>query len=529
MDLIKHYLRWGKQTQSFLLLELGLLSARLHSIEPRQYPVRIQQINEVPVQPGDFNSQLNAINQLASGDFPIREIVVVANSPSIHHQLVSLPPMKPADREIVLRRELKHFETPLEEQEMFSSHSFGRFQQEDQLVEHNLCAQVPKGFVESILEVLKNKGLQPVGFTTHTQMVCLLLRGHTSSLQENAALVEINSLEGGITLFRQGVWAMERRFLVSRPAVESGEEAGAEPEGMDSEKLLLEIGRSLQYFKQQFRTENIDQIFLYGSTTQIDTVRTLLSGAFNVPVNLLTVDPKKLSFIKPGRLSEESAALLFDIPGIASLHRRYNRYIDFLPRETKEERSQAGRIYLLAAAALVLYGILGFIWHQVRQEAVLINQQLHSAQSLEQGESQSKERYRQLLEQRAAALGFQRSTDWLQDKHHTLSILVRDLANLVPAPMTLSAFEAQEDQGAWQIILRAQIATPNGSHSQQLLQEFQSRLSQYPTLRSLHLADIEIIDSEEASDQSGSITRNLLSFSLNGQIAYSDARLETGI
>ena len=529
MELLKKHLPWGKTAQPFLLLELGLLSTKLHAIEPRQYPIRVQQINEVPIQPGDFNSQLTAINQLLSADFPCREIALVVNSPSIHHQLATLPPMKTADREIVLRRELKHFETPLEEQEIFSSHSFGRYQEEDHLVEHILCAQIPKGLVESILEVLQNKGLQPMGFTSHTQMVCHLLRGHTSSLQENTALVEINSMEGGITLFRQGVWAMERRFLVNRPTVEFGDAIDVEPEEMDREKLLLEIGRSLQYFKQQFRTENIDQIFLYGSTTQIETVRTLLSGAFNVSVNLLTVDPKRVNFIKEGGSPQDTSPLLFNIPCIASLHRRYERYIDFLPRETKEEQSQSTRLYVLAAAALLLYGILGFIWHLVQQEARLVNRQLQSARILERGESQSEEQYQQLLERRAIALGFKRSTAWIHGKHRALSLLVGDLAKLVPTQMTLTTFEVHESPEAWQVNLRAQIASPNGSYSQQLLHEFQSRLNRFPSLRNLQLADVEIIDSQDATDQPGATQKNHLSFSLSGTVGYDCARFEEGI
>ncbi len=524
--MIKAMREFRKKTTPFLLLEIGLLSARLHCIEPNLKPIRIRQLGETPLEPGDFNSMLTALNRLLAPDLPCREIAIVIVSPSIHHQLVTLPPMKGSQREVVLRRELKRFETPLEEQEQLSFYSFGRWQEEDRLIEPILCAQIPKGLVQSILKTLRAKELHPIGFTSHAQMVCHLMREKLFSPGENTALVEVNSLEGCISLFRRGIWGMERRFLVGRSAVDSAEAMSDQASGeMDEEKLLLEIGRTLQYFKQQYRNENISQIFLYGSTPRVEAVKALLSSAFSIPISLVVAAPDRFDIQAGPAEKRDGGPVLFNIPAVASLHSRFEKYIDFLPKETRAQPTQIKRSYLLAAAVIFFYGILGLIWFLVRQEADQLDRHAAAALPANAGLSRPETHFQKLLEMRSQALGFLRASQWLDQKHHALGQLVRSLADMAPRELTITSFEAQEKSGGWQVNLRAEIAAPNGSLSQQLLQSFQSRLRQLSSLQPFQFSDIEIIDLETGEPGISSNRKNHLTFSLRGLLSYATPRV----
>jgi hypothetical protein len=357
-------------------------------------------------------------------------------------------------------------------------------------------------------------------------MVCMLLREIEGEPNQNVALVEIGQQEGGITLFRRGIWSMERRFLTSSPlSLLASETEAAEPVPMDQEKLLLEIGRTLQYFKQQFRNENIGQIILYGSAVHTEAMCTLLASSFNVPVEPLAIGAREFDLSPIPEETHSGLLSLYNMACIAALHHRFEKYIDFMPPESREVHGESTRRYLVAALALLLYAILGGVWMLVAHEAARLSSPSMALPRPAATASIPIDRAEQLLTERTFVLSAIKAEEWLKGKHRVLAQLVRELAETIPAQMTVTGLQVEEKPNAWQVTLKCEISSPNGSRSQELFSGFQARAKNTASLKHLAFGEIEIVDQDAGNTSSNLAHKNQLTFNLNGLIQYPDTDL----
>src|SRR2546427_6127014 len=202
--MMNHWFRSSshRRRKPFLLLDVRPLSLRLYWVQAQRDPIQLRLLSEVAVVPKDMNSTLTAMSEIVSGELPCREIAVVMNSPLIHHQTVSIPPMRVDERKRVLQQEIKRAGSSLQDQDIFSFWSFGKQIDAGRVMERVLCAQMPRHLANEIVEVLEQKNLQPIGLTSHSQMVCHLLQESNVVDIPNLALVEVNEWDGMITLFR---------------------------------------------------------------------------------------------------------------------------------------------------------------------------------------------------------------------------------------------------------------------------------------------------------------------------------------
>ena len=109
-----------RRRRPFLLLDVRPLNLHLYSVEAHDDPLRLRLLAELAIVPRDMNSTLTAIREVLSGNLPFREIAVVMNSPLIHHQTVSIPPMRGEERRKTVLREMSRMGSPSKEQAVFS-------------------------------------------------------------------------------------------------------------------------------------------------------------------------------------------------------------------------------------------------------------------------------------------------------------------------------------------------------------------------------------------------------------------------
>jgi len=510
-----------RRSKPFLLLDVRPLSLCLYWVQAQRDPIQLGLLAEVAVVPKDMNSTLTAISGIVSGNLPCREIAVVMNSPLIHHQTVSIPPMRAEERKRVLQQEMKHAGSSLQDQDTLSFWSFGKQIDAGRVMEKVLCAQMPRHLANEIVEVLEQKNLQPIGLTSHSQMVCHLLREANITDIANVALVEVNEWDGMITLFRSGVWSMERRFLTGNPAGRSKATMGVQPE-VDLGQVLLEMGRAFQYFKQQFRNENIGRILVYGSSQNSDAVCKALETSFDVPVGLFIDDKGRFDVKSPkGGNTQPGKLLLYSIPCSAALYARFQEYIDFLPERLRERSRVAGARMAVAALLLVLYGWLGTMWWTVSREAGRINP--HLMQETSPANSNSAAQEQQLIQARSLAIAALQSERWLRNRHEAVGALVRELAQSAPPEMKITSMQLLEKPQGWEVNLQGEVRSRDGSRSQELLVDFRSRCRGKIHLSKLGLSEVSILDSslDAVADSSvKSSDQNLLTFRMTGLVPY---------
>jgi hypothetical protein len=414
------------------------------------------------------------------------------------------------EREKIVRLEMKRFGSPGETSGVVSFWPAGKIKEDGLIKEYVVGATIPRILAEALISATQEQKFNLIGFTSHPQIAAHLLKECRITDASNVALVEVNESEGIITLFHSNIWNMERQFLLGNNAIPGAEKSAA----LDVDKLKLEVGRALQYFKQQVRNENISRIFLYGATTQADPIKSLLESSFQIPVSLMTVDEKKFAI--------RDNAQLLSIPHAVALHSNFEKYIDFLPSGWRRKRQlKIGKI-TMAAAAATLYVMLAGVSYLFRQEANQIDKREKASVQMLRIFNEPAQTMQNLQNDRIFALASEQNTDWVRRRHRILAGFARKLAVAMPTEMRIASMEATEKENTWQVTIEAEICSPNGSRSQDLFLRFQDRMRTQSGLNNLNWSEIQLADSLPADfeeDNSGNKPRNTLTFSMHGAIA----------
>lgn len=520
------HFRQQRHSKPFLLLEIGTLHLRLHSIDTGRKPIGVATLREELLTPGESLALLEKIRSILDTDSEVRDLAIVMNSPAIRHQIIGLPHLSAAERQRILLREMKHIPAPGETQGIVSHWSAGRLKEQSATKEYLLCAEINRSIADSLIAVAQEKHFDLIGFTSHAQMVSHLLRECRVDSKLNVALLEASDREGSITLFHSGIWNMDRHFLIGGANTPFDSQI---PEGLDEEKVKLEVGRALQYFKQQVRSENINHIFLFGSTARALEIQKLLESSFRIPVTPLVLEGNNFAMKDP---ADNAGGILplFGIAHAAALNANFGKYISFLPAEWHVEKHARARSLTLAAVAVVFYTLLG-------GAVAVLHRETEKIKSREQADTQSpmfqgiaEQGAQQLQASRSFALATEQSDAWLRSKHRIVGELARELAAVAPLQMRVTMLDVADKGDAWQVKLQAEIRSPNGSRSRQLFLEFQDQMRQLACLRHLVWGEARLSDSEsmqpEDLDDPGWGSQNLLTFSMQGMVSFSPSPAE---
>jgi hypothetical protein len=510
-----------RHSKPFLLLEIGMLQLRLHAVDAGRSPISITTLHEEILTPGDMHLLVETVKTVLDPESTIRDLAIVLNSPGIRHQVISIPVLGGAERQKVLQHEMKHSSAAGETPGVVSYWSAGKIKEQNSTKEFVLCAEMNRSIADNLIAAVQEKKFNLIGFTSYAQMVSRLLRQCRIDGAGNVALLEADHHEGSITLFHSNIWNMERHFLIggSNIAFDSKEFPA-----LDAEKVKLEVGRALQYFKQQVRNENINHIFLFGATNRAAAIKKILEASFRIPISLLTLEAKTFELKDPAG-NQQDTAPLFGIAHAAALHAHFDKYISFLPREWRGEKHVKVRRGTLIAAAVVYYAFLGGLSYVLKHETAEI------AAREENGSAESPlllgriaQPAQQLQISRSFALATQQSDEWLRARHSVMAELARELAGSAPLQMRITMLEVTEKGDAWQVKLQAEIRSPNGSRSQQLFLGFQEQMKHLACLRHLTWGEVRLADTESAKnadpDSPEPRARNLLTFTMQGMLGY---------
>jgi hypothetical protein len=502
-----------KHSRVFLLLEIQVLSVRLHRIDTTREPAGITLLAERSLPPGDVAVLVEKIRDILPADSDVRDMAIVMNSPAIRHQAVSIPPMSLAERQKVLMRETKQPFGSTHAPGAISFWSAGKTKHEDVTREHVLCAELPRTTADDLIAAVRERNFNLIGFTSHAQMVSHLLKECSPDSKANVALLEVNEHEGSVTLFHSNIWNMDRQFLIGTGNVSELEDTTE----LDAEKLRLEVGRALQYFKQQVRNENIGKIYLYGAPRRLEAIRSFLESSFRIPVT-----PMVLAGTKPGNGEAQESTALFDIPHAAALYDQFENYIDFLPAEWRQATQIKARQVVLAGSAVALYALLAGVFYLYQRESVEIDRIQSSHAETRQLPPEVLDKMHLIQASRSFALATEQSARWSLGRHRVVATLIRELASAVPPEMKISALEVTEKGNSWQVNFQAQIHTSNGSNSQRVFLKFQEQMRRLAFLKRLSWKEVQLSDAEPADDtDSDFVEQNMLTFTMAGIVPVS--------
>jgi len=509
-----------RYSKPFLLLEIGMLHLRLHSINAGRQPISIATLREDRITPGDITLLIETVRNVLDTDSAVRDLAIVMNSPAIRHQIFGIPHLSAAERQKVLHHEMKQTSPSGDTPGRMSHWSAGRIKEPAASKEYALCAEINPSVADGLIAAAQEKKFRLIGFTSYAQMASHLLRECPMGDNLNVALLEADDREGSITLFHSNIWNMDRHFLIGGSGIQADSPAFT---GIDAEKVKLEVGRALQYFKQQVRNENISHIFLFGATSHALGIQKLLEASFRIPVTLLALEGKKFA-AKDSVGGQDGNLPLYGIAHAAALHAHFDKYISFLPPEWRGEKHVKGRQLALIASAVAYYAFLGGMGCMLNREATKVTaRERASTQSLLLHPNAAQQT-QQTRASRSFALATEQSEEWLRDRHRVVAELARELAGAAPPQMRIAMMEVTEKGDAWQVKLQAEIRSPNGSLSQQLFLDFQDQMKRLMCLEHLTWGEVRLGDSETAQpadlNDPAPKAQNLLTFTMQGMLSY---------
>jgi type IV pilus assembly protein PilM len=336
------------------------------------------------------------------------------SDPSIHIRRISLPSMPKSELREAVRWEMKnHLPFPIESAQIdyliLEELTDGDLKRLDLIV-----VACPSHLIDRSLAIAEGAGLRPMHLGVGPFALWnLLLTTDRIEKEEVIGLVDLGAEKTGIYLFQDGILQFSREVTPGgmdlTRAVMEGMDSDEEPHllfdraekikhemgipakvfyeknGDQSsnrskipylvrpvlERLMAEIGRSFDYYRNQFHRERIDRLFLSGGGANTKNIATYLSETLRLPVEGLNpfdkilFDAKK---IETQFLDQRGSSFAIAL-GIALPDRKR---IELLPaKEPYWSKARMERWIPRLAALITLLAFAGIIWGLSSQVAIL--------------------------------------------------------------------------------------------------------------------------------------------------------------
>ena len=342
------------------------------------------------------------------------KINLTVSDPSIHIRRITLPSMPKSELREAVRWEMKsHLPFPVESAQI-DYLILGEATDKDLKRLDLIVVACPRQLIDRSLAIAEGAGLRPMHLGAGPFALWnLLLTIDRIEKEEVIALVDLGAEKTGIYLFQDGILQFsrevtpggmdltraimegmdsdeEQQLLYDRaerikhemgiPSKDFYEKNGGQSMNLSKipflirpvlERLAAEIGRSFDYYRNQFHIERIDRLFLTGGGANIKNIVTYLSETLRLPVERLNPFDKILFDAKKieAQLLEPRGSAFAIALGIALPDRKR---IEFLPaKEPYWSKARMERWIPRLAALITLLAFIWFFWNMSAQVATL--------------------------------------------------------------------------------------------------------------------------------------------------------------
>jgi type IV pilus assembly protein PilM len=342
------------------------------------------------------------------------KVNLTVSDPSIHIRRITLPSMPKSELREAVRWEMKsHLPFPIESAQI-DYLILGEATDKDPKKLDLIAAACPKQLTDRALAIAEGAGLRPIHLGVGPFALWNLLSAFGLFEKKGAiGLIDLGAEKTGIYLFQDGI------LQFSREVTPAGMDlTRAIMEGMDSdeehhllydraekikhemgipsktfyekngdqssnrskipylvrpilERLMAEIVRSFDYYRNQFHQERIDRLFLTGGGANTKNIATYLSETLRLPVERFNPFDKILSDAKKIEaqfLDQRGSAFAIAL-GIALPDRKR---IELLPaKEPYWSKARMEKWIPRVSALITLLVFFWFIWNMSAQVATL--------------------------------------------------------------------------------------------------------------------------------------------------------------
>ena len=471
-------------------IEITSSQIRLVEADISSWPVRV--LNFVPL--GLFSPhEDNIVQQIKGGwergRFKGKRANIVLSHPAIIHRLISLPPIPEEEIGVIVEREVKGENPPIENP-VFDWQVIGEVEENGVRKKEVLFVVAPLAEVNQKISLVENAGLRCGIFTTIPLTLLSSLKFIKDGEKGVVAFLYLGTERGYLLFAREGKWCFSREFP-------------GDKEGFGGERVLSEIKRSLHYFKQQFRNEDLDRIII-GKEEEEDwqVVRGKLEDSLGVRVEVF--DPTyglDLTLIK-GRVKEWEKVLP-RLAIILGLVRQYpeDTVINLIPSGVKRKGKELKRRALAGSlAAIILLGFLagyGGLSQSLKSQTEILQQRkavLREFQPfLEKGAGW--EEKRRLYDRSLSFLNDKKSFPWWE--------MFQYFSIIVPDGMVFHSLEARRIEGGWGVNIKGETMAFDSFAVQGIFNQFYSRFKSNPIFSHIELMPMSITRLKEEAVSAG--------------------------
>jgi type IV pilus assembly protein PilM len=374
-------------------------------------------MKEMP--PGKDREDVNAVSEILKAlvkevGLKTKKVRLTVSGSGVHIKRISIPALPKAELKEAVRWEIKNFlPFPVETAEI-DFHILNEYVEDNVKKLDLLTVACPKQLIDRTLSIAEGAGLQQAHLDVAPFALWNALLTWTPIRKgETVALVDLGAERTGIYLFKDGILQFSREFTpagadITR-AVTEGIGSVGEPEllyeraerikqemGIPSEahqermsdqspslskisflvrpvleKLVAEIGRSLDYYRSQFNDEQIGRVLLTGGGANLKNIVSYLGSELRLPVEhfspleKILFDSKKIDI----QLIHQMGSIFTIAAGIALPEP--NR-IELLPaKKPFLSKTQIGKLIPVMIPAITFLIFLGIVWYMNGQTTAI--------------------------------------------------------------------------------------------------------------------------------------------------------------
>jgi type IV pilus assembly protein PilM len=366
-------------------------------------------IKEIP--PGGNKEDANYISEIlktlvSEVGLKTKKVSLTISGSGVNISRIVVPSMPRAELKEAVRWEIKgKLPFPVETAQI-DFHALGEIIEENVKKLDLMVVSCPNHLIDQTLSIVRGAGLQPVHLDVEPFALWngLLTWGRVKK-EEEVALIDLGADKTGIHLFRDGILQFSREVTpagadITRAIIE-GIGTGEEPDilyekaerikkelGIPSEarnektveesidlskvsfhmrpvleRMAAEIGRSLDYYKNQFNVDRIDRVLLTGGGAHLKNFSSYLGNELRLPVEHfnplreILFDSKKID----AEILDQMGSRFTVAAGVALPQ---PKRIEFLPaREPILTKARIVKYIPVLAPLIALLIFLGIIWN----------------------------------------------------------------------------------------------------------------------------------------------------------------------
>lgn len=211
-----------------------------------------------------------------------------------------------------------------------------------------------RDIIFDFIKQFNDHGIQVKQIVPEVQGLKTLVEINSRFQKKKSGVVFLDLLDNRIDMnfFKEKYWGLERGFMfrVSRSDDLKDE---------DFSRISTELNRTFQFFKQRNRGYNLDQVVIYGSSTNTENLKNLINDNLSVSALAITPDFFQGKITIPSHLKDSHEFIsTFTLAMAVAIAMTQKKYLDLFPEEYKEKAKLPSRLIGLTVSTSIIGAIL---------------------------------------------------------------------------------------------------------------------------------------------------------------------------